>query len=137
MAQYNIEHSFGDLFTKFCSSSTIHGTYFWSEAKTPIARLVWGVIVLMGIFSATFIINSSFKAWQDHPVVTSVMQKSIEEIEFPAITLCPMDDTRWGGEENEFWVLKTWGGTYELIVLFLVILIQWMFFGKVFSRANK
>jgi hypothetical protein len=28
-------------------------------------------------------------------VVTSVMQQSIEEIQFPAITLCPMDDTRY------------------------------------------
>ena len=87
--------NFGDLFSKFCASSTIHGTYFWTEARTPIARIVWGAIVLLGIFSATFIINSSFKAWQDHPVVTSVMQKSIEEIRFPAITLCPMDDTRF------------------------------------------
>ena len=95
LSEKNLNDSnFGDLFSKFCSSSTIHGTYFWSEARTPIARIVWGAIVLLGIFSATFIINSSFKAWQDHPVVTSVMQNSIEEIHFPAITLCPMDDTR-------------------------------------------
>jgi hypothetical protein len=62
------DSNFWDLFSKFCASSTIHGTYFWAEARTPIARVVWGAIVVLGIFSATFIINSSFKAWQDHPV---------------------------------------------------------------------
>ena len=45
---------------------------------------------------ATWIIKNSFAAWEEHPVVTSVMQKSIEEINFPAITICPLDDTRFG-----------------------------------------
>jgi len=31
--------SFEQLFSKFCTSSTIHGTYFWTAAKTPLARL--------------------------------------------------------------------------------------------------
>lgn len=83
-----------ELFHKFCSSSTIHGTYFWTEAKGQLARIGWVVIVLLGVLLAIFIINSSFKGWKDNPVVTSVMQKSIEEIPFPAITICPMDDTR-------------------------------------------
>ena len=52
--------------------------------------------VMLGIFLATWIIKNSFSAWEEHPVVTSVMQKSIEEINFPAITICPLDDTRFG-----------------------------------------
>ena len=91
----NKSTSLQDLFAKFCSSSTIHGTYFWNAARSPMARIAWGAIVLLGIISATWIINSSFKAWQEHPVITSVMQKSIEEIYFPAITICPLDDTRY------------------------------------------
>eukprot|EP00094_Tigriopus_californicus_P011134 TCALIF_10745-PA protein Name:"Similar to ppk28 Pickpocket protein 28 (Drosophila melanogaster)" AED:0.17 eAED:0.17 QI:0/0/0/0.66/1/1/3/0/792 len=89
-----------DLFHKFCSSSTIHGTYFWTESKSRLAKIAWGIIVLMGVLFAIFIINSSFKGWKDNPVVTSVMQKSIEEIPFPAITICPMDDTRFGYVER-------------------------------------
>ena len=45
------------LFYKFCASSTIHGTYFWAESKSTTARVVWGVIVALGITSATVIIN--------------------------------------------------------------------------------
>ena len=88
------EERMAELFQKFCSSSTIHGTYFWTESKSRLAKLAWGLIVFLGIISATFIINSSFKGWKDNPVITSVAQKSIEEISFPAITICPMDDTR-------------------------------------------
>lgn len=89
------ESNLTHLFRKFCSSSTIHGTYFWSESRSPVAKTLWGLIVLFGIVSATFIINSSFEGWKDNPVITSVMQKSIEEIPFPAITICPLDDTRF------------------------------------------
>ncbi len=85
---------FQELFAKFCSSSTIHGTYFWIASTSAFSRLTWGLIVLLGIVSATWIIKNSFNAWNDHPVVTSVMQKSIEEIHFPAITICPLDDSR-------------------------------------------
>lgn len=108
---------FQELFAKFCSSSTIHGTYFWIASSSALSRffffrrmslfmnivlpfflliirIMWGIIVAMGIVTATLIIKNSFNAWKEHPVVTSVMQKSIETIHFPAITICPLHDTR-------------------------------------------
>ncbi len=85
-----------DLFHKFCSSSTIHGTYFLTETTTSrIARLGWAVVVFLGIIAATFIINRSFEGWKKNPIITSVAQKPIESIYFLAITICPLDDTRW------------------------------------------
>ena len=62
---------FQELFSKFCSSSTIHGTYFCIASSTIVARILWGIIVCLGIVSAAWIINSSFAAWQEHPVITS------------------------------------------------------------------
>lgn len=88
------EH-FRELFHKFCSSSTIHGTYFWSESHSYWAKLCWGLIVVFGVVSAIYIVNRCFEGWRANPVITSVMQKSIEEIPFPAITICPMEDTRF------------------------------------------
>jgi len=41
------EGSFTNIFSRFCQSSTIHGTYFWSEAKSPCLRLIWILIVGM------------------------------------------------------------------------------------------
>ena len=88
------EEDLGSLFHKFCSSSTIHGTYYWMESKSVAGKLFWMTMVVMGVLMAGFIIRSSFVGWQDNPVITSVMQKSIEEIPFPAITICPTDETR-------------------------------------------
>ena len=122
---------FAELFAKFCTSSTIHGTYFWITPHSIVSRMIWVLIVILGGFSATWIINESFRsktwafflalrlsdcnswikiwvldswkkaqvsnlsAWKENPVITSVMQKSIEEISFPAITICPQENTRW------------------------------------------
>ena len=33
-----------ELFAKFCSSSTIHGTYFWIASGSQFARIAWGFI---------------------------------------------------------------------------------------------
>ena len=82
------------LFGKFCSSSTIHGTYFWSESQNPLSKLIWAGVVLVGIALATFTIKRSFQSWAENPVVTSVLQIPIEKIAFPAITICPVDDNR-------------------------------------------
>ena len=90
----NAKNPFEEVFAKFCTSSTIHGTYFWITPSSPASRIVWFFIVILGVISAAWVIKESFTAWNEHPVVTSVMQKSIEEIHFPAITICPQDDTR-------------------------------------------
>ena len=90
----NAKTPFEEVLAKFCTSSTIHGTYFWVAGGSFMSRMLWVLIVLMGIISATWIIRNSFHSWKEHPVITSVMQKSIEEIHFPAITICPQDDTR-------------------------------------------
>lgn len=83
-----------DKWKEFCSSSTIHGTYFWSESHSLVVKLVWMIVVMAGIASAIFTINSSFEGWKKNPVITSVFQRPIESVPFLAITICPMDDTR-------------------------------------------
>ncbi len=90
------EEDLWGLFHKFCSTCTIHGTYYWMESKSVMGKLFWMTMVVMGVLMAGFIIRSSFAGWKDNPVITSVMQKSIEEIPFPAITICPTDETRYG-----------------------------------------
>ncbi len=43
----SVQHSFTNIFSRFCQSSTIHGTYFWSEARSPYLRFIWILIVGM------------------------------------------------------------------------------------------
>ena len=89
------QSSMKELFTKFCTSSTIHGTYFLGESTTgKIARVVWLIVVIMGAVGSVIIINRTFEGWKKNPIITSVAQMPIESISFLAITICPLDDTR-------------------------------------------
>ena len=102
------------LLRRFCESSTIHGTFFWSESATIWGKIIWVAIVVIGISGSGWIIDNSFKvktnlsknskewhlkflyfkAWADAPVITSVEQILIEQVPFPAITVCPLENTR-------------------------------------------
>ena len=84
-----------ETYRRFCASSSIHGTYFWYESKTFFTRCVWHIIVIVGMCLATMFIYQQNLAWKQNPVVTSVKQIPIEEIHFPAITVCPLDHTRY------------------------------------------
>ena len=51
-----------DLFRKFCETSTIHGTFFWSESSSLIGKLFWVVVVVVGLVGSVWIIDNQFKA---------------------------------------------------------------------------
>ena len=87
--------SMKELFQKFCSTSSIHGTYFWFESRTWYSKVIWALIVLVGMTLAALFIYKHNLSWQAHPVVTSVKQIPIGEVTFPAITICPRDNTRY------------------------------------------
>ncbi len=36
------------IFRQFCMSSTLHGTYFWAEARTVLGKALWVVVVGIG-----------------------------------------------------------------------------------------
>ena len=52
------KNPFQELFAKFCSSSTIHGTYFWIASGSYLVRAAWGLIgtvqALIKVFMAHF-----------------------------------------------------------------------------------
>ena len=49
------------LLRRFCESSTIHGTFFWSESATIWGKIIWVAIVVIGIAGSGWIIDNSFK----------------------------------------------------------------------------
>ena len=79
------------IIKEFADSTTIHGINYIFESGIPIIeRLLWIVAMIIMLIFASFFSLSAYKEWEDHPVVTTVMStgKPIEEIEFPAITIC-------------------------------------------------
>jgi hypothetical protein len=84
---------YAELWDKLRNSITIHGVYFIGESRTIIGKILWAIIVSFGIFGASVIMYDSYKFWGDHPVKTTITQIPIETVNFPSITICPLDGT--------------------------------------------
>ena len=84
-------HKMIRIIREYTENTTIHGINYIFESGIPIIeRLLWIVAMIIMLIFASFLSLSAYKEWEDHPVVTTVMStgKPIEEIEFPAITIC-------------------------------------------------
>ena len=76
----------------FLESSTIHGlTYISTTSK--YVRLLWTIVVIIGFTVAGIIIYQSFETWADTPISTTTETRSIREITFPKVTVCPPKGT--------------------------------------------
>ena len=94
LVEISTPSSYAELFEKFCTSSTIHGTYFWFASGSSTTKVIWGFIVLFGISFSAIVINNSFEEWKKHPIMTNVRQAPVEEVNMPSLTICSMDDNR-------------------------------------------
>ena len=79
-------------FKQFFESSTIHGLVYISS-ETKFARLFWTLVVITGFTIATILINDAFTNWSESPIKTTVEKKSISELKFPKVTVCPPKNT--------------------------------------------
>ena len=72
----------------------MHGFKYWYTASTPTAQGLWAFVTFLGIaLSAHFIYDANLR-WQNDPTVTAIKTIPIQKIQFPAITICPIDQSR-------------------------------------------
>ena len=77
---------------QFLESSTIHGlVYISTESK--FARFFWFLVVITGFTIASLLINDSFANWAESPLKTTTEKRSISELTFPKVTVCPPKNT--------------------------------------------
>lgn len=86
--------SFKELLKAFSTTSTLHGISFVGTSTSVLSRLLWLVIVIMGLVLAVIGIDQCFKGWEQNPVITAVWQIPIESVPFPSITVCPIGGER-------------------------------------------
>lgn len=77
---------------QYAENTTIHGIgyIFGSSGISVLERLLWILIVCLGIFGAIFLSVTAYQNWQETPVLTTVATTGhpIEKVQFPAITIC-------------------------------------------------
>ncbi|KAK9709713.1 Amiloride-sensitive sodium channel [Popillia japonica] len=69
-----------------------HGVKVIGEAnRTLLERLMWCVALVISVVICSYFINKAYQKWQQTPIIMKIYDKqiSIDEIPFPAVTICP------------------------------------------------
>ena len=61
---------------------------YW-DSQTKLGKCMWTLVVVLGFISARYLINSSYSAWQQAPISTTLTTKPLSELDFPTVTVCP------------------------------------------------
>ena len=75
----------------YASRSTVHGISYITDRTVPVPdRCLWLLICLGMAATAVFMATTSYQAWQDDPVITTLktVAKPVAELGFPAVTIC-------------------------------------------------
>ena len=78
--------------TEFCEATSIHGFAYISNGRNSgVERLFWFIVVILAISFTTYQVIVLYQEWQDEPVISTLetVAEPIEDIEFPAVTICP------------------------------------------------
>ena len=82
---------------EYASVSVIHGlSYILSEGQSIKERMLWLIIVCSAVAFTIYQLPEFYREWQKHPVVTVLDTVSfpIEDIKFPAVTICPQGSSK-------------------------------------------
>lgn len=78
----------------YFSETTVHGFQYVVGAQNIFERLLWIALIFIGFVLSGILIQSALTSWSDTPLQTTIEKVSlpIEDIEFPAITVCDTDN---------------------------------------------
>ena len=80
----------------YSSESSIHGVQYLGDRKhSNFGRAFWMITVCIALTCTLVQVFNIWYQWVDDPIVTtlSTISLPVEEIEFPAVTLCPQGST--------------------------------------------
>ena len=70
------------------------------EASHFIEKLIWICLGTLGTVYFLYLLTSQVKSWDENSILVSKWQKSINEIDFPAITFCSQSNTQYAVAER-------------------------------------
>ena len=72
--------------------STVHGVYYvFEQGRWAVERVVWIIILIIGICLAVWWSLVAYGRWQDDPISITMATNAlpIQRVSFPSITICP------------------------------------------------
>ena len=76
------------------SNSTLHGLHYCFEKKHPLRRIFWTVLLLIALGLLVQKLYESTKQFFDYPFSTTTTIKYVNNMNFPAISFCNLNDMR-------------------------------------------
>ena len=70
------------------------------EASLLIEKLIWITIGTVGTIYFAYLLVSQVNSWDENSVLVSWQQKSIDEIDFPALTFCTKSSNKYAIAER-------------------------------------
>ena len=86
---------------QYSERSSAHGINYIAEDGRPATeRIFWVIVTFLALCFTAFQTITLYVQWKDDPVVTSLdtVALSIEEVDFPAVTICPQGAVREIGD---------------------------------------
>ena len=77
---------------EFAKATSIHGCpYIVHHRNSGLERLLWIIVVGLALTFTAYQVATLYEEWQDEPVMTTLetVAEPIENIKFPAVTICP------------------------------------------------
>ena len=75
----------------YASNTTIHGISYLFESRCGVECFLWFLVVAAAMMFTILQTTTLYTDWQNEPIVTNLdtIAMPIEDIEFPAVTICP------------------------------------------------
>lgn len=77
-----------ELWQDFLHSLTLHGFRFIFEDGPKIRRIFWLIILILAVMMLLLQSKKSIQKYFDRPVTTTVQVEFLDEIIFPAVSIC-------------------------------------------------
>ena len=80
-----------EVWREFVDSTTLHGIRYVFMKRHILIRLVWMIVLLTSGGYYIFTVYRAFAKYYNRPVNTVLSRKHLKEMDFPAVTICPLN----------------------------------------------
>ena len=91
--KWSVQNLKDDLVTnvkEYFNDTTVHGFRYVVHGRNRCETIFWATLIITGFLFSGHIIYTSFSAWDETPLQTTIekVSKPIQEYPFPAVTIC-------------------------------------------------
>lgn len=90
-AQRNNKQIPTEMWREFVDNTTLHGIRYVFMKHHVLVRLLWLVLLLTSGGYYVSIVYGAINKYYDRPINTVVSRKHLKEMDFPAVTICPLN----------------------------------------------